>query len=294
MELATTIVVTPHERYGEVVVVPIGDLQYTGESGSTVLRLLKDTIARGLDRDAYFLGMGDYIDFASPSNRARLKTADLYDTAKKFIDESVRALNLELYQKVLAPTKGRWLGLLRGHHFHTYETGISTDNELCGWLEAPFLGTCGYVRILAMHKRSRLVSFTIWCHHGAGGGQSTGSPLLKLERQANHWDADLFLIGHQSKLVSAPIERIYPIWDGPIPHLAHRKIMLACTGSFSRGYMVGTKQGAEPAGDYVEQKMLTPTALGAITVRFSWQRSEAKGLPNGRRTTTKKDLNIET
>jgi len=294
MELSTTCIeATRHS--GELVIIPIGDIQFTGMDGSTVVRQLKETLARGMDQGAWFLGMGDYIDFASPSNRARLGAANLYDTAKMFMDDSVRKLNLELYRELLAPTKGRWLGLLRGHHFHVYETGISSDNELCSWLETPFLGTCAYKRIVIQSKGARTASFVIWCHHGAGGGMTAGSPLLRLERQANHWDADVFLIGHQSKLVSAPLERIYPVWSGSgMPHLSHRKVMLACTGSFSRGYMAGRKQGAEASGDYVEQKMLTPTALGAITVRLSWrvlksksERSENTGA------TIQKDLTIE-
>lgn len=289
MELITSEILTRKPQAGSLSVFPIGDVQYTGADGSTVLSLLHTQIQRGLECDGYFIGMGDYIDFASPSNRSRLKSANLYDTATAFIDDAVHHLNHELFEKVLKPTKGRWLGLLQGHHFHKYETGKTSDMELCEWLEAPFLGTCAYRRIMLTDKNNHRIPWTIWCHHGQGGGITAGAPLLKLERMANYWDADVFLIGHQSKLVSAPIERIYPVWDGHgLPRLQHRKILLACTGSFSRGYIPHQHQGGVPQGDYVEQKMLTPVALGGIKVTFSWQVRRH----NGERHLTK-DITVE-
>jgi hypothetical protein len=278
---------------GEVVVLPLGDIQYTGRDGSTVRTLLKEYVQRGLDAGAWFLGMGDYTDFTSPSNRVRLAQADLYDTATAVIDNAAHHLVVELYRDILKPTKGRWLGLLQGHHFHQYRTGLTTDVELCELLEAPFLGTCAYVRVVVETGRratSSQVPFTIWCHHGEGSGQSVGAPLLKLERMANSWDADVFLIGHQSKLVSAPIERIYPVWGGnaTLPELHHRKIILACTGSFSRGYVPHARQGRIAQGDYVEKKMLTPAHLGGVIVRLQYGTRSAQG-----RKKITKDIRVE-
>lgn len=290
MELLSKTLTVPTYR-DSAVVIPLGDIQYTGKDGSTVIKLLKETIEKGQKLGAWYVGMGDYIDPMSPSNRSRYRAANLYDTAKKFVDDAARNLTLELYEEILKPTKGRWLGLLQGHHFHQYESGMTTDMHLAELLEAPFLGTCGYMRLVVAEKRDKgaSVSYSVWCHHGEGGGSSSGSPLLKLERMANNWDADLFMIGHMSKLVSAPIERVYPIWHGTgAPRLQHRKILLACTGSFSRGYIPGNKQGRVPQGDYVEQRMLTPTHLGSVTIRLGMRR-----LRDGGVNTIEKQLTVE-
>ena len=52
---------------GEFILMPIGDIQYTGTRYDTAdIDRLKRHIEWGITHDAWFLGMGDYIDFASP------------------------------------------------------------------------------------------------------------------------------------------------------------------------------------------------------------------------------------
>ena len=87
------------------------------------------------------------------------------------------------------------------------------------------------------------------------------APINKLENIANHFEADIFLLGHQSKLAAAPINRIYPVFSGT-PKLHHKKIVLVGCGSFARGYIERSKRGRVATGSYVEQGMLGPTVLG--------------------------------
>jgi hypothetical protein len=288
---------------GQIVVVPLGDIQWAGQDSSTAMTPLKKAVNDAMEMGAWFIGMGDYGDFLSPSNRQRLYAAGLYDTAGKVIDEAAHNLNRELYQEVLAPTKGRFLGLLQGHHFHVYKTGKTTDMEMCEWLEAPFLGTCAVKRLVVERKATdysaAITSFQIWAHHGAGGGETVGAMLNKLEKMANHWeDIDCFLVGHANKLGGAPIERMNMQWDTNTgPRLTHRKIALACTGSFSRGYKQGSKVGDIPQGDFVEQKMLRPTAIGSVIARFKWriEKTATNGTTKSgnRRQAIHKDVTIE-
>src|SRR5262245_13070657 len=109
----------------------LGDWQWSGKQGPTA----KDTLHRFLDRclelDAYYIGMGDYIDFASPGNRARLRQAGLHDTALDVIESKALDLTYEVYETFLRNTKGRWLGLVEGHHFSQLTTGDTTDMRLC-------------------------------------------------------------------------------------------------------------------------------------------------------------------
>lgn len=270
MELASRDI---HCKSGEeILILPIGDIQYNGEGGSTALTTLKNHIKWGVSQNAYFIGMGDYIDFASPSNRQRLRAAALYDTADNAIELTAANLTQELYKKALEPSRDRWLGLLEGHHYYQYSSGITTDMELCTLLRAQHLGTCAYIRLNLRWDRpgkGRLQSATVvlWAHHGAGSGSRAGSPLNKLDQLPIYWDADIYLMGHQSKMAAAPIQRIEPVWSGPTKHhLKHRKIYIAGTGSFSRAYMAGNRQGKVARGCYVEQKMLNPAALGGIKI----------------------------
>ena len=105
---------------------PVGDIQWTGLKGETVVSMLRRHIEWGVEHGAYFLGMGDMIDFASPSNRQALRAAALYDNAQQVIDDAARNLVHELYETVLKPSKGRWLGLLEGHHFTQFRDGTTS------------------------------------------------------------------------------------------------------------------------------------------------------------------------
>src|SRR5438034_3912232 len=111
----------------EILLMPIGDIQYAGDDKQIALGMLKRHIAWGVEHNAYFLGMGDYTDAFRPSNRQRLRAAALYDTANAVIDQRAQALVDELYEKALKPSRGRWLGLLEGHHYHQFAAGMTTD-----------------------------------------------------------------------------------------------------------------------------------------------------------------------
>lgn len=253
------------KKKGPFKLMPLGDIQWTGFKGSTALELLRRRIDYGLEQDAMFLGLGDYIDFMSPSNRARLAAASLYDNAKDVIEAAALDLTYELFEKILKPTKGRWLGLLEGHHMSELQDGTTTDQLLAELLGTAFLGTTvmGRIRFPAQGD------VTFWATHGQGGGGRAAAPLTKLETMSNYWDANLFLIGHMTKLATAPIERVYASWYGQVPHLQHRKIMLVGCGGFSKGYVEHSKQGKVPRGTYVEQKMLVPTSLGNPLIRVT-------------------------
>ena len=52
----------------ETFLVPIGDIQLG--AGGVDLDTLRADVKRGMDLDAWFIGLGDYVDVASPSGRA--------------------------------------------------------------------------------------------------------------------------------------------------------------------------------------------------------------------------------
>lgn len=260
-----------------IVIAPLGDIQWLGGKSNHVAKdLLKRHIDRCMELDAWFIGTGDYIDTFSPSNRQRIKAAALYETAEEVMDGKILELVHELFDDYLRPTKDRWLGMVHGHHWYQFRAGDTSDTRLCEMLGAKFLGTCAYVR-LVFHARGKLhergtecYPITIFVHHGTGGGGKVHGPLLKLENFAPYWDADIFIMGHATKVCAAPITRVVARWAGPgAPDLVERKIHLVGAGGFFKGYAQGAKQGNVPMGSYVEQKMLAPVSLGAPIIRIA-------------------------
>jgi hypothetical protein len=207
-------------------------------------------------------------DFLSPSNRQRLRAAALYDNAEDVIDDKALDLALELYQDFLKPTKGRWIGMLHGHHYAMLKTGETTDQRLCQLLNTRFLGTSAFIRLLFRIGTSRY-PVTLWAHHGCGGGMTPGAPLNKLQNVALGFDADIYIMGHTTKSPAAPIERIRPRWYGRgAPDLVHKRVLLVNSGGFAKGHARGSMQGRVPMGSYAEIGMMPPSALGAPIIRI--------------------------
>lgn len=264
MELVTYKIPARKGGNEPVVIHPIGDIQWTGEKGSTAIDALRREIDRTLALNGYFIGMGDYIDFMSPSNRQRKRAAALYDTAEDVIDDKAMDLVHELYDVALRPTKGRWLGMVEGHHFSELKTGDTTDQRLCQLLDARFLGTSALIRF-QFQIWCRHGNIVLWVHHGTGSGQKACAPLNKLENLAPYWGGvDVFLMAHTTKSPVVPINRVYPRWHGNgAPDLIHKKVYFVSTGGYSKAYSQGHMQGRVPRGDYAEQRMLNPSVIGA-------------------------------
>lgn len=279
MELVTFEVPFRQRDKRPFVVAPLGDIQWAGKRGPTAKESLREYIDRALELDAWFLGMGDYTDFLSPSNRQRLMAAGLHETSEDVIDDKALDLALELYQDYLKPTKGRWLGMLHGHHFAILKTGESTDQRLAGLLNTRFLGTSAFVRLQfreGAHRKDRQAeNVIIWAHHGCGGGTTPGAPLNKLQNAALGYDADIYIMGHTTKQPAAPLNRVKPRWHGRgAPDLVHKKVLLVNSGGFNKSAVVGHRVGQVPMGTYAEKGMMNPSVLGAPIIRIEPYRED--------------------
>ncbi len=257
----------------EVRILPIGDVQF-GAQGCDVERLQRH-VEWGMEHGCYFIGMGDYLDVASPSNRRMLQETTLYDSVREMMDNKMED-ELKKLLRLLGPTKGRWLGLVSGHHLWQFGDGSTSDTRLAQALDTKYMGDGAAVSILKfVHQRPKksgrygtkmMGTAKIWYHHGMGGGQTSGAPINRLEHIAKTFYADVYLMGHQHRKVSTKL----PFIDyeagarGGIQFITRNRI-LACTGGFLKGYEMGTTNPlGQPTAGYVEKGMMVPTALGGV------------------------------
>lgn len=263
MELIQT-TVELKQPFKAITLRPVSDLQYGAEG--VAFETFKRYIREGIADDSFFIGLGDFLDIASPSNRERLRMAGLYDSILKGLDNEVEN-QMDKVMEVLRPTRGRWLGILAGHHYHEFLDKTTVEDRFCESLDAPFLGDSALIRIIFKDKGKRQqASCTLLVHHGVGSGQSTTAPLNKLEKLAAYFEADLYMMAHHHKLCTSTISRLsmHDAKKGPI--LKARPIYLACTGGYLRGYTQGSRMGLRPTGGYVEKKLLPPVGIGGIVV----------------------------
>ena len=245
-------------------IIPIGDLQYDGTNRSAwedLDKLIKET---SKSPDVYYIGMGDYLDVASPSNRENYKAMVKYDSFNDAMEAQVER-QIEFIKKILEPTKGKWLGMLQGHHYWEFSTGGTSDTRLCTFLKAPFLGECAMIQVEFEHTgKHKTPSFIIWCHHGA----SASDPIRKLISLSPSFNADLMLMAHTHTLATKKLNRIEAVFGelGKEPYLRDREITLVSTGSYLKGYMQNSKRDGRFQGGYVEKGAMVPVALGSPTI----------------------------
>ena len=247
-----------------LLIMPLADIQYGAQGCNT--ELLKESVKKGMKMGAWFLGLGDYVDVASPGQRTRLASLSLYDSTREFMDAQADK-NVKGVMGILGQTKGRWLGMLRGHHYWPYSDGTTSDTRLANALNAKFLGDCAAILIrlgLGAKGHRHYTTCKIWCHHGTGGGQTAGAPLNKLEHALKVFAADIYLMAHQHKLATTKLPWVdYNIVGKNRIRMTDKNRLLACVGSFLKGYEHGsTDPAGNPAGSYVEKGMMTPTTLG--------------------------------
>ena len=279
--------------FQEVQVMPIGDVQIG--SGDVDIERLRKQIEWANEQTAsggppvYFVGMGDYIDLLSPSNRAAWRATRLYDSAQQAMNDKAEEY-VRQFLEAVEGTAGRWLGLLHGHHYFAFEDGTTSDTRIAQALKAPYLGTCAFIRLKfdnrvpgATRKSTHRMTCTLWVHHGEGNGLMPHTPLNKLYHVSQSFEADVYLIGHQTKKPAVKIPRLELNSAGQL--IAKTKIM-AGTGGFSKGYNVGSRATGNPnlpQGGYVEQGMMNPVSLGSPLIKIR----PVEGPP------ARLDLNIE-
>lgn len=246
---------------------PIGDVQYGSEA--CVFDKFKRHMDWGMKYGAYFVGMGDYLDVASPSGRHKIRSAEFYDSVHDAIEDKVKE-QLDKFLTAVKGTEGRWLGLVHGHHFYEFLDGTTTDTLLAKALRTNYLGTCGIIQLrFKRPKTNTVMTAQLFVHHGQGSGATMATPLNKLEKLMSRFPTiDVFLMGHYSRKVAYPVDALVPMF-GTSPRLVAKRRILACTGGFTRGYMVGSgvKRRGRPEGSYVEIGMMPPTNLGGLAIR---------------------------
>ena len=275
---------SPHQK---MLLMPVGDV-HAGSDGWPERRFLEH-MQWGVDQGARFLGMGEYFDFTSTTQRQVLK--GLRDSQLRQIDEMV-AQEVEAFGEKIKTTKGRWLGMLEGHHFHEYQDGTTSDQHLCRLMGTTFLGTSTLLRVRLEDPKRRSgtkprgvtggTEIRIFAHHGAAGGgaRRMGSGLLRLEDLLMWIQADIYLMGHIHTKVNAPLQQLDVTDNGT---LYHRTKIIARTGGFLRGYLASRPhhtraRAALSRGGYVEQRLLPPATLGGLVLGLGYKRIREGGV----------------
>lgn len=206
------------------------------------------------DPDAYILGNGDLIDSIIVSDVRRYRKSMDDSPGDEIIDSQIQGI-----VAILDPYKDRILGLGTGNHEDsiTKHCGTNPGKRICTNLNVPFLGYSWLLRIVLTEEGSRGRTVIIRGHHGWGGGSRTeGGSLTKYAREAKGWDADIFLYGHDHRLLDDRIPRLGLVGEKLV---AKPKVVVLC-GTFQKTF----SDTHDPT--WAETKGFPPTEIGCPTL----------------------------
>lgn len=224
-------------------------------------------------KNAVFLGMGDYTDGISTSERIILNDAGMHDTTKRTMEDVYKGVARTL-QNELSFMRGRMLGMLGGNHYFAFNNGDTTDHILAAQLGTKFLGVCSFVRMsFSFNGRGTKSSLDIFAHHGKGGGSTPGAQFNTIEKMLSTADADIYLMGHthgKGCIPSTPRLRLTSTGNNAELNVKERTPWLGRTGSFLKAYENGRVSYNVDAGR-------SPCALGWIEFEITPHRVRTNG-----------------
>lgn len=205
-------------------------------------RLQKDNPGRVM-----YLGLGDYDDLGSESERRKLMHSEFHDTTYDSLDDYMDNRTKQFSDEI-AFMKGKTIGLVEGNHHYRFASGDTSTMRLCKYLGTKYLGGISIIRLDFVYKGNKggkRATVDIYAHHTAGskgGGRKAGSSLNKLEEMSEVWDVDITIAGHDHKMNAG-----FPVRMFLDKHMnvKQRDILLVRTGSFQKGWIPG-KAGYVP------------------------------------------------
>lgn len=236
---------------------------------------LKKAKSHELDR-SYFLGMGDYHDFASASERKSLIKSGLHETTMQKLDYVVQR-DMRKFAQEISFMRGKLLGLIEGNHTWVFMDGKYAIEDLAERLNTEYCGWLSYISLRVGVNRSNIMVDIVACH-GKAGGKLMGTSINQVDDLTRIFPmADIYVMGHNHQRGALPKSILYnpgvkkSTTGSPIKQ---KRQFLVRSGAFLKSYTPGT-------GGYVHKALYQPSDLGAVMLKVGFHR-EITRLPKGK------------
>jgi hypothetical protein len=227
--------------------------------------------------NTYYLGMGDYMDFASAKEQKIFHQAGLHDGTLKDFDDTVKKRNRVLSME-LSFMRPNILGLIDGNHNWTFKDGRTATEDLADRLGTQYLGwLCAYTlkfEIKYANSSKRINVYIIACH-GKAGGKTEGASVNQIDELRRIFPvADFYIEAHDHQRYAKPTDVLVPTMSGERGIKYKQKRQFLCrSGSFKKAYTPDTT-------GYEIGRLLKPADLGALYLEISFHRDQKDGHDN--------------
>ena len=232
------------------------------------LKKAKDTMTD----NTFFIGMGDYHDFASTREKRYLSSegGDLHSSTSNLLDGIAEKHNRDLADE-LSFMRGRLLGLIEGNHSWRFENGKTSTEDLAERLDTKDMGwLCHYTTILhntAGHSYNIAVHY-ILCH-GKAGGKTFGITVNQVGDLKSIFPiADVYVMAHDHQRIAHPVSVLIPIKCRDGYQIKQKRQLLCRAGSFMKAYQ-------DQSNSYEIFRLYRPSDLGALKIIISFVRNQS-------------------
>ena len=194
-------------------------------------------------KNALFLGMGDYLDSTSTTERECLGhiSNKMHETFRNDVT-ALQLAKVEMIGKELAFMRGRLLGLINGNHYFDFQSGFNSDQKLAEMLSCKYLGVCSLIRLYLLTSGSNEHAIDLFAHHGKGASRLIGGSLNRVAQMFEGVEADVAIMGHDHKRGAVPatprISLVHSSKGGL--KVRSRETWAVRSGSFLKSYEPGT------------------------------------------------------
>ena len=231
----------------------ISDTHY-GSAGCDIEKLREDVREIQQDKNAFWLGLGDYIEGINVTDKRFDPFSIDPKTDIKDLSDLART-EMRRFVNVLLPIQNKCIGLLRGNHEETLRHRYFCDvfQQLVMDLKTRDLSENALIHLLFDVGNRNCGGCWLYIQHGSGGGRKTGGMINKLEDCIAYLEADVYVCGHAHRSLIDACTRIEGTIKGN-PRLVVKDKILMLIGGRRRNY----KQGIV---DYSNKSFYSPTPM---------------------------------
>jgi len=216
----------------------------------------------------YYMGMGDYHDFASASERKKIKAAFLHETTEETIEDGVEKRN-RAFAMEIKQMRGKLLGMMEGNHTWILQNGTTSTEDLANRMGCEYLGYLTHLSLIFRedYKTARTQTVDIVACHGKAGGKTAGITLNQVDDLRRVFPAaDIYVMGHDHERGAWPKDVLIRKNGG----LKQHRQFLCRSGAFLKGYTPGTSS-------YSIGRIYRPSDLGALKLNIAFHRDVKDG-----------------
>ena len=218
--------------------------------------LLKKHIQMCKDHNAGWFHLGDWCEYITPNDK-RYTAAEPAPNVEE---------QKQMAKDYFEPIKEQGIAVLSGNHENSIARFYGDPmTDIANTLGVPYLGYSGFVHLMLKTSSTQQKAFTIFLHHGHGGGMLYGGKLNNLHRLSHKFEADVYGIGHVHTW-SNPIDEVIGIKTSGLRHpkfLKKRRQYFSCPSYFDPYVQ-------DNGSNYAQRAALYPQPCGCVRMTISF------------------------